>query len=272
MAWKMDGESIAVKDGHPVWIYDDGKESPFNAESALKSIKDVTAESISRKEKIREFETKFQPFVGIEDGADFITKATAALETVKNLDGKKMIDAGEVETLKASVAATYKEKIVGMENAFSTKEKEYQDAISSKDSNISNLLIKGAIGRANFIEERTVLTPSIAYDVFKANFKIEEQDGEAKAVATRKDGTKIMSLKDPGSYAGINEALETLVSEHPDKDRLLKGIDGGGGTPPNGRIHTTGKTITRQQFDSFNPAQQRDIGLKVSKGEVSISD
>ena len=253
MAWKFEGDNIAVKDGHPVWVYDDGKEAGFNAESALKSIKDVTAESISRKEKLREYESKFAPFMEIENGSEFVTKAKEAMETVKNFDDKKLIDAKEVETLKQSVAATYKEKISGMETAFATKEKEYLSAIESKDSNISNLLIKGAIGRAKFIEDKTVLTPSIAYDVFKANFKIEENEGEARAVATRKDGTKIMSLKDPGSYAGIDEALETLVNEHPDKNRLLRGIDGGGGTPPgsqrnNGNVDLS-KMSPRERLD-----------------------
>jgi len=253
----MIGEAIEVKDGHPVWIYEDGKESPFSADSALKSIKDLTVESMSRKSKLQEYEAKLAPFADIDNGADFITKAKAALETVKNLDGKKLIDAGEVETLKQSVALTYKEKITGMETAFLTKEKEYQTAISTKDANISNLLIKGAIGRAKFIEERTVLTPSIAYDVFQRNFKIEEHEGEARAVATRKDGTKIMSLKDPGSYAGIDEALETLVNEHPDKDRLLKGIDGGGGaTQTKGQPGTAGKITTRSQWDTWDSLTQ----------------
>jgi len=76
-------------------------------------------------------------------------------------------------------------------------------------------------------------------------------------VATRKDGTKIMSLKDPGSYAGIDEALETLVNEHPDKDRLLKGIDGGGGaTRKDGPSNFTGKIISRATFESMAPMSQ----------------
>ncbi len=270
MPWKMDGETISMEDGNPVWVHSDGKAVGFNAESALKNLKDVTAESISRKEKIREFETKIAPFAGIENGAEYVKTANEALETVKNLDGKKLIDAGEVETLKASVAATYKEKITGMEAAFATKENDYKSAIETKDSNISNLLIKGAIGRADFIESRTVLTPSIAYDVFKGNFQIEEQDGQAKAVATRKDGTKIMSLKDPGSYAGINEALETLVNEHPDKDRLLKGVDGGGGSPPNGggQSNSSVKYISRASWDTLGAVAQ----MKYAKSGGRVKD
>lgn len=253
MPWKMNGESIVVQDGHPVWVYDDGKESPFNAESALKKISDVTAESVGRKEKIREYETKLEALNGIDNPAAFVKKANEALETVKNLDDKKLIDAKEVETLKASVAATFNEKINGMEKAFATKEQEYQDTIDKSQSTISDLLIRGQISQASFISDKTVLTPTIAFDVFKNNFKIEEVDGEHKAVAVRKDGTKIMSLKDPGSFANVNEALETLVSEHPDKDRLLKGIDGGGGTPPGGnKTPFTGKTLTRQAFNGLD--------------------
>ncbi len=45
----------------------------------------------------------------------------------------------------------------------------------------------------------------------------------------RKDGSTIMSLKDPGSYASVDEALSVLISEHPDKDKIMKGIAGGGG-------------------------------------------
>lgn len=257
MPWKMDGENIVVQDGHPVWVYDDGKESPFNAESALKKISDVTAESVGRKEKIREYETKLDALKGIDDPAKFVEKANQALETVKNLDDKKLIDAKEVETLKASVAATFNEKISGMETAFAAKEQEYQEQVSKSQSTISDLLIRGQISQASFISDRTVLPPAVAFDVFKGNFKIEEVDGEHRAVAVRKDGTKIMSLKDPGSFASVNEALETLVSEHPDKDRLLKGAGGGGGTPPgNPQNNFTGKTVSRQSFNSMDHGQR----------------
>lgn len=260
MPWKMDGEQIVVQDGHPVWVYDDGKESPFNAESALKKINDVTAESVGRKEKIREYETTLEAVKGIDDLGGFVEQARSAIDTVKNLDDKKLVDAKEVETLKASVAATYKEKITGMETAFAAKEKELQDAVTKSQSTISDLLIRGQISQAPFISDRTVLTPSIAFDVFKGNFKIEEVEGEHRAVAVRKDGTKIMSLKDPGSFASVNEALETLVGEHPDKDRLLKGIDGGGGAPPSGGGGKGGgKTITRAQYESMEPTARREF-------------
>lgn len=256
MAWKMDGDSIAIKDGNPVWVYEDGKEAGFNAETALKNLDVATAESVVRKKKLKELEEKYKPLADIEDVSDFFTKATAAIDTVKNFDDKKFVDAKEVETLKLSVAKTYDDKIKGMETAWTTKEKEYQESISSKDTNISNLLIKGEIGRSQFIGDKTVLTPSIAFDVFKGNFQIEESDGHVKAVATRADGTRIMSLKDPGSYAGIDEALETLVTEHPDSARLVKGNPGGGGTPPGGGGGGNDKSISRSQFEKMDPVAQ----------------
>ncbi|MCG8643419.1 MAG: hypothetical protein MI862_27070, partial [Desulfobacterales bacterium] len=75
MPWKLDGENIVVEDGHPVWVYSDGKESPFNAESALGKIKDLTTESVGRKEKIRAMETDLKILEGIEDPAKFIDSA-----------------------------------------------------------------------------------------------------------------------------------------------------------------------------------------------------
>ena len=272
MAFKMDGETIAMQDGLPVWIYDDGKESPLDVAATLKNLKSTTAESVGRKEKIREFEAKLAPFTEIENPVEYLEKANKAIETVKNLDDKKLVDADQVELIKQSVASTFADKITGMETAFIKKERGYQDTIKLKDSSISNLLIKGEIGRSKFLPDKTWMPPSVAFDSFKDNFTIEEVNKEVKAVAVRKDGTRIMSLKDPGSYATVDEALETLVNEHPDKDRLLKGIGGGGGAPPNGQTNASGKAITREQFNSMEGAQQRDIAIKASKGELQILD
>lgn len=253
MAFKMDGETIAMQDGLPVWVYDDGKESPLDVEKTLKTLQATTAESVGRKEKIREIESKYAPFANIENPVEYLENANKAIDTVANLDSKKLVDAGEIELVKQSVASTFNDKINGMETAFAAKEREYQEAITNKDSSISNLLIKGEIGRSGFLPEKTWMPASTAYAMFKDNFAIEESNGEARAVAVRKDGTKIMSLKDPGSYATIDEALETLIHEHPDKDRLMKGIDGGGGAPPNGN-----GTPSNLNMSDLTPRQKMD--------------
>jgi hypothetical protein len=255
--WKMDGDSITVDNGNPVWIYDDGRESGFNAESALKSISDVTAESMARKEKIRGFEAQLEVFKDIENPGEYLAQAKAAMETLSSLDQKKLMDAGEVDVLKKSIEATYKEKINGMETAFGAKEKEYKETLNSQNNSISNMLIEGEIGRSGFISDKTVLTPSIAFSAFKNNFKVKEIEGRPFAIASRQDGTAIMSLKDPGKYASVNEALETLVNEHPDKSSLLKGISGGGGTPPGGP-----GGITHTDYQNMSPIER----LNASRG------
>ncbi len=118
MPWKMDGDKIVVQDGHPVWVYPEGKESPFNAESALSRINELTTESVGRKKKLQDQEEKLKVLEGIDNPGEFVKTAKEAIKTVKNLDDKKLVDAGEVEKVKQSVASTYKEKIAGLEAAY----------------------------------------------------------------------------------------------------------------------------------------------------------
>ena len=224
MPWVMNGDAIAMKDGMPIWKYDDGKESPVDFGSTLTSIRDLTAESVKRKDKIRDMEGQLQVLDGIENPSEWMTKAKEAIKTVQNLSDKQLIDAGEAERMKTSIIEGYEKKL-----------KEKDDVISSKDAGIRGLLVKGAFDGSNFIRESTVLPAGFAYDHFGKNFEVVEEDGELRAVAFRVvNGKKdrIISGKNPSAYASPEEAIEILINEHPDKDRILKGNPGGGGIQP----------------------------------------
>ena len=106
MAWKVDENgAIAVQDGAPVWVYEEGdnkgSEAPVDFNKTLKSISDIKAESIARKEKLRGYAEKYKAIeeAGIEDIADFYAKATDAINKVQNFNEKQLIDAGEVEKI-----------------------------------------------------------------------------------------------------------------------------------------------------------------------------
>ena len=65
---------------------------------------------------------------------------------------------------------------------------------------------------------------------FGNSFKIEE----GKVVAYDAQGQKIFSRSRPGELADFNEALETLVSQYPHRDHILKSSGANGGGAPNG--------------------------------------
>ena len=95
---KLDEQGNAVlQDGKPVYVHDDGKEVPFDAPGAMAKIASLNAEAKTHREAKEAAEAKLKAFDGIEDAE----AAKKALATVKNLDDKKLVDAGEVEKLKA---------------------------------------------------------------------------------------------------------------------------------------------------------------------------
>lgn len=234
MPWKTDESgNIAVIDGHPVWQYDDGKEAPFDAGSVLQRIGALTGESMARKNRIKELETRYAPFQEIQDPTDFLTKAQQAMEKVANFNDKDFVAIGEVEKVKAAVAESYKTKLAELEKGYKTQLEERETLIKTKDKGIHQLLVKGAFASSSFIREKTVLPPDVAFDSFGKFFQIEEIDGQPQAIAVRPNGEKIFSLREPGSYASADEAIEILVNERKDKDSLLRSSPGGSGATPN---------------------------------------
>lgn len=241
MPWKTDEESnalIAGDDGNPVWIYEDGaekgKEAPADFNRMFKKITDVTAESIARKEKIRQYDERYKPLAdrGIEDLGTWLGEVDTALDTVKNYSDKDLVDAGEVDKVKQSVIGSYDLKIGALTKDFTGKLDTSQATIEAKDASIRKLLIRSAFDRSTFLAEDTVLLPDMAYTYFGDRFGVEEtSDGELTGYATDKEGNKLMSLFNPGEIATPDEAIELLVSEHPQKDRMLKMDASGNGTP-----------------------------------------
>ncbi|WP_367869728.1 DUF6651 domain-containing protein, partial [Pseudomonas lundensis] len=60
---------------------------------------------------------------------------------------------------------------------------------------------------------------------FGQNLKVEE----GKVVAYDTQGQKIFSRSRPGELADFDEAIETLVSQYPHRDHILKSSDANGG-------------------------------------------
>jgi hypothetical protein len=267
MPWKMDGEQIVVENGMPVWTYDDGKESPFNAESALNRIKELTGESVSRKNKLKDLESKYSGLADIDNVDDWLKSAREAMETVANYKDKEIVDAGEIEKLKKSVSDGYDKKIEEINKAHNAKVKEFEDLVSKKDGMVQNLLVRNAFDNSEFIREETFLTPAVAFATFGNSFTIEERNGKLAPIAKRADGSEIFSLENPGNPASPDEAIRILVGEHPDCDHLKKGMPGGSGAQGVGSGGKSG-AITRTQFGNMTPADQ----MKYIKDGGTVKD
>lgn len=211
MKLKLDDNGNAVlQDGKPVYVKDDGTEVAFDAVGTTATINRLTGELKTTREAKDTAETALKAFDGIDDPA----AAKTALNTVKNLDDKKMADAGEVEKVKAEVIKAVEEK--------------YAPIVKERDDLQNQLhgeLITGGFARSQMIKDKISVPADMIQAQFSRNFKVES----GKVVAYDNNGQQIYSRSRPGELADFDEALDQLVDGYQYKDLILKGGKGSGG-------------------------------------------
>lgn len=241
----------------PVFINADGKETGFDADSTVATISRLNGEAKSHRERAEAAETALKPFkdAGIEDPA----AAAKALSTIKNLDDKKLIDAGEVDKIKQAAIESVKKEY----EPFVTKAKDLETQLYGEK-------IGGAFARSKFISEKVAVPADMVQAAFGGRFKIVD----GKTVALDQNGQQIFSRVKHGEPADFEEALEIMIDQYPNKDSILKGTGASGGGAPGGGGGGNGgkRTVTRTQFDALPPDQQRAVSLEAGKGTAVIVD
>jgi hypothetical protein len=255
MPWKMNGEHIEMKDGNPIWVSDGGSESAVDYAALSTKLTDTTKESVGRKEKIRDLEAQLSVLDGIDDPKDYLAQAKKAIETVKNLDDKQLVDAGKVDEVKAEVTKAMQAKI--------------DEAVKRSDELTATLqkeMIGGRFARSKFIAEKMAIPGDMVEGFFGKHFDIED----GKVVAKGHDGQTIYSRENPGNVADFDEALSILVDGYPNKASILKGSDAsGGGAQPGGNGGGGNvKTMSRSEFEKQDPAAQ----MKFVKDGGKVTD
>ncbi|WP_149115647.1 DUF6651 domain-containing protein [Limnoglobus roseus] len=258
MKLKLDDKgAVVVQDGKPVYVTDDGKEIAFDAPATRDTIARLNSEAKTHREAKEAAEGKLKLFEGIEDPA----KALKALETVKNYDDKKLIDAGEVEKVKKEAKEAFDQQLAATEN-------KYKPVVDERDA-LKNELhqekLGGAFSRSKFIQDKMAIPVDLAQARFGTNFAIED----GKIIAKDGSGNRVYSRARPGEVAEFDEALEILVDSYPYRDSILKGTGASGGGAGGSGGGTGGKKqVTRAQFDAITDPMER---AKVAR-EATITD
>ena len=236
MKLKVDEKGNAVVvDGKPVYVHDDGKEIPFDALSTIATIGRLNAEAKGHREAKEAAQEKLKLFEGIDD-PEFARKA---MQTVKNLDMKKLVDSGEVEKVKAEIAKSYQKELDEIKN----KNKELETQLYAEK-------IGGAFARSQFIEEKLIIPPDWVQAKFGNLFAVEN----GKVVATDLNGNKIYSHARPGEFADFDEALETIIEQYPRKDEILKASNSKGGDAHKNK-GTTGNSLKRSEMSTKDKSE-----------------
>jgi Family of unknown function (DUF6651) len=246
MKLKLDDKGqVVVQDDKPVYMDDSGRDIVFDYPATLATIARLNSEAKGHREEKEAAQAQLKTFEGIEDPA----KALKALEIVKNLDDKKLIEAGEVDKVRQEAAAAYDEKLKSVEKKYAPviKERdEYKDSLFKE-------IVGGAFSRSKFIGEKLAIPADLAQAKFGNSFIIED----GKVVGKNAAGERIFSRSRPGEVANFDEALEALVEDYPYRDSIVKG-SGASGSGAGGSTRTVGgkKTMTRAAFDALAPAEK----------------
>ncbi|MFC4821142.1 DUF6651 domain-containing protein [Dokdonella ginsengisoli] len=234
---EIEGKQYAVlQDGMPIYVHDDGKESPFDAAATVAAIRTRNAEAKANRERAEAAEAKLKVFDGIEDAE----AARKALDTLAKLDQKKLIDAGQVD---AAVAAALK--------PVQAKADEEAKRASTLEQQLHNEIVGGAFARSKYITDRLAIPSDMVQAAFGSRFTVKD----GKLSASGIDGGPLFSRKNPGSAADFDEALEILIDAYPHKDSILKADNkSGSGAPTNGGGGKGSKNINRAAFEALDPA------------------
>ena len=252
--WKTDENgALVLNDGNPVWVDSEGSEMVVEAGTLTR----IHAESKSHRAAKEEALTKLKAYEGIDDPEI----ARKALDTVKKLDAKKLIDAGEVDKLTDQI-----------KQQFSAQMAEKDGALNGLQAKLDSMLIGDVFKSSEFVRDSLAVPRDMFEATFRSNFKVEE----GKVVAYGKDGNRLLSKSRAGEYADADEALQLLVEAHPQKDVIIKAQTGSGsGNTGGGGNRGAGRVISSADFNKLqitNPQQAAEIAAKVGAGEMQFKD
>lgn len=261
MAWKKDDSGNFVVDakGDPIWI-DGTEEKSVDYVAMSNKLKETSAESRTRKEKLREFEDKYALFKDIEDLGAWHKEALDAMEKLKNMpDQTKELEAQIAEkvaaatgNLKAQMAE--KDKILGEKNQL----------ITDQTNRLNTLLVKTAVQSSKKLEE---VNPKFRALIRRELERAGRVDKDGNVYFVDDANVKIMAGEDAHD-ANTDEAIGEIIKKlgMDDKDFFLSpnNTQGSGGQPnPNaGHMGNTGKKFSEMTLQEKKAYLDNQSNLK----------
>lgn len=221
----IDGKTYAeVENGKVVYINTSGNKIVYDGEELAATVARLNGD-------LKDAQGKLGAFDGIDDPE----AARKALATVKNLDDKKLVEAGQVETIKAAA-------IKAVEDRYKPIEAE-RDQLRTA---LHKEMIGGRFERSKYIAEKMTLPAQMVEATFGSHFTVED----GRVVARTVGGYEIFSPSNPGERADFEEALEVLVTTSPFSDQIIKGANKNGDNANPG-AGTGENVVTRAEYDAM---------------------
>jgi hypothetical protein len=236
MAWKLkvnDEGNAVLNEGVPVFLDEDGKEQALDPNKMHDKILDLNKESRSRRERVRDLEKKLEQFADIDDPESWLSNARKAMDTVKNLEDKDLVEAQKVEQLKAELTKASMAKESKLKKQLADATATWDNKVKRKEDQIRHLMVSNRFATSKYFagtDPKTTLPPEVAETFFGQNFKVEEQEGQLRLVAYDETGNPLLSRERMGEPAEFDEAIGLLIDGYPGKDRIMRAGNSGTGS------------------------------------------
>lgn len=240
MKLKLDENgNVVLENGLPVYVFPDGTEKPFDAASTVVTISRLNAEAKAHRIAKEKAEAAVAAFADMDAEA-----ARKALETVANLDAKKLLDAGQVEAVKKSI-----------NDAWEGKHKAEVEKSTRLAAQLRQATIGGSFASSKYALDKLSIPADLVEAKFGGFFSL---DDNGNISAKDWDGNPVMSRSKPGNPADFDEALEIIVAGYKHKDSITKADQkpGNGAKPGAGGGAAGGKTMKRSDWSQKDPTEQ----------------
>ena len=220
----------------PIYIDDDGKEIDVDVPNLFVKVATLSTEAKGHRQEKGALKEKLLIFDGIEDLVIWKTEAEKAIQTVKNFDDKKLVDANKVEEIRNEVIKVKDEEIRQVHTSYQQMKTDYDTKLMSKDGQIYELAISNKFAQSPLFSgpnRKYKIPADMAEAKFSRQIKLEAaSDGKLREVGHKLNGEPIYSRKNPGELAYFDEFMPEIIDEYPNKDDLIEveaGSGGGGG-------------------------------------------
>jgi hypothetical protein len=269
MKLKIDEKTgVAVlENGLPIYQYEDGSESPFDADATLTGlnggIKNLEEEKNRHAEDKIKLKTQLDKFKGIDP-----VKATEHAKLVKALEDKQLIDAQGVEAIKkdwsAAMKNSFEEEKKAIIDGFTQKETTWEKAKADYEALVFDLSVANKFATSEYFsgkEPKTAMPPEYAKKIFGDRFEMKIDGRNLKIIAKDANGREIYSKKNHGELADFDEAISQIVEEQNKKYTIMNPGKQGGPRTVGNLSSPSGK-----DFDNLTPTEKIRVGLKKQFG------
>lgn len=224
--------------------YTKGEDGKFRLNvNGVEDVSGLKSALQKERENVKELKSKYAAYEGIDP-----EKAQEALQKLRDLEEKKLIEAGELEKVLENRTKMMRQDHQAQVDQLTKRAEAAEASVTDLRKQLATAVIERGI--ADAVAEVGQPRKGALIDIIQRGRQTWKLDDKGKPVATNEDGTTIYG-KDGKEPISMKEWAENLLEQAP---HLFEESKGGGGKGT--IIGGDGKSMSAEEFAKLSPAQR----------------